>query len=151
MQWSAELNSPIPVHFSSLIPKMSCSLLPSPVDHFQFTLIHGPNIPRSYVILFFTVSDFTFTTRHIHNWTLFPLWLSLFIPSGDISPLFSSSILVTYWPGEFNFQCHNLFVFSYCSWGSQIDNAEVVCHSLLHWTTFIYSRETKFVYIRKLV
>ena len=29
-----------------------------------------------------------------------------------------------------------LFAFSYCSWGSQGKNAEVVCHSLLHWTTF---------------
>ena len=29
-----------------------------------------------------------------------------------------------------------LFVFSYCSWGSQGKNTEVVCHSLLQWTTF---------------
>ena len=28
------------------------------------------------------------------------------------------------------------FVFSYCSWGSQGKNTEVVCHSLLQWTTF---------------
>ena len=26
--------------------------------------------------------------------------------------------------------------FSYCSWGSQGKNTEVVCHSLLRWTTF---------------
>ena len=26
--------------------------------------------------------------------------------------------------------------FSYCSWGSEGKNAEVVCHSLLQWTTF---------------
>ena len=26
--------------------------------------------------------------------------------------------------------------FSYCLWGSQCKNTEVVCHSLLHWTTF---------------
>ena len=26
--------------------------------------------------------------------------------------------------------------FSYCSWGSQGKNTEVVCHSLLQWTTF---------------
>ena len=26
--------------------------------------------------------------------------------------------------------------FSYCSWGSQGKNAEVVCHSLLQWTMF---------------
>ena len=34
------------------------------------------------------------------------LWLSFFIPSGAISPLFSSSILGTYQPEEFVFQCH---------------------------------------------
>ena len=28
------------------------------------------------------------------------------------------------------------FAFSYCSWGSQGKNTEVVCHSLLEWTTF---------------
>ena len=28
------------------------------------------------------------------------------------------------------------FAFSYCSWGSQGKNNEVVCHSLLQWTTF---------------
>ena len=29
-----------------------------------------------------------------------------------------------------------LFPFSYCSWGSPGKNTEVVCHSLLQWTTF---------------
>jgi len=28
------------------------------------------------------------------------------------------------------------FAFSYCSWGSQGKSTEVVCHSLLQWTTF---------------
>ena len=28
------------------------------------------------------------------------------------------------------------FAFSYCSWGYQGKNTEVVCHSLLQWTTF---------------
>ena len=75
-------------------------------DHFQFALIHGPNIPGSYAVLLFTASDFTFITRHIHNWVLFLLWFCLFILSGVIFPLFSSSILGTYQPGEFIFQCH---------------------------------------------
>ena len=35
----------------------------------------------------------------------FWFWLRLFILSGVISPLASSSILGTYWPGEFIFQC----------------------------------------------
>ena len=78
-------------------------------DHFQFALIHGPNIPGSYAILFFTASDFTFATRHIHNWALFPLWLSFFIPSGAISPLFSSA----YWTTT-NLGCLSFSVISLC-------------------------------------
>ena len=62
-------------------------------DHLQFALIHGPNVPGSYAILLFTALDFTSTTSHIHSWVLFLLWLRLFILSGVISPLISSSIL----------------------------------------------------------
>ena len=75
-------------------------------DHFQFVLIHGPNIPGSYAILLFTASSFTSIISHIQNWALFLLWFSLFILSGAISLLFSSSILGTYQPGKFNSQCH---------------------------------------------
>ena len=49
--------------------------------------------------------DLASITSHIHNWVLFLLWLPLFILSGIIFPLISSSILGTYWPGEFIFQC----------------------------------------------
>ena len=42
---------------------------------------------------------------HIHNWVLFLLWLCLFILSAVISPPISSSILGTYQPGAFIFQC----------------------------------------------
>ena len=38
------------------------------------------------------------------NWVLFLLWLHSFILSGVISPVISSSILGTLWPGEFLFQ-----------------------------------------------
>ena len=37
---------------------MSMFTLAISFDHFQFTLIHGPNIPGSYAILFFTASEF---------------------------------------------------------------------------------------------
>ena len=73
--------------------------------------IHGPNIPRSYAILLFTALDFNSANSHIHNWVLFSLWLHLFILSGVISPLTSSSILGTYQPGEFIFQCPNFLPF----------------------------------------
>ena len=74
-------------------------------------------------------------TSHIHNWMLFLLWLHLFIPSGVISPLISSSILGTYWPGEFNFQCP-IFCLFILFMGFLSKNTEVVCHSLFQWTTF---------------
>ena len=67
-----------------------------PFDHFQFALIHGPNIPGFYAILLFTASDLAAITSHIHNWVLFLLWLRLFIISGVISPLFPRSILGAY-------------------------------------------------------
>ena len=57
----------------------------------------------------FTASEFTSITSDIHNWVLFLLWLFLFILSGVISPLFSSSILGTYWSGEFIFS-----ILSFC-------------------------------------
>ena len=62
-------------------------------DHFQFALIHGPDIPGSYAILLFTASDLASITSHIHSWVFFLLWLHPFILSGVISPLISSSIL----------------------------------------------------------
>jgi len=65
-------------------------------DHFQFALIHGPDIPGSYAILLFTASDLASVTSHIHNWVLFLLWLHPFILSVVTSPLMSSSMLVSY-------------------------------------------------------
>ena len=79
----------------------SCHLL---FYHFQFALIHGPNIPGSYAILLFTASDLASITSQIHSWVLFLLWLHSFILSGVISPLIYSSILGTYELGEFPFQ-----------------------------------------------
>ena len=74
------------------------------VTSLSFTF-HGPNVPGSDAILLFIASDFTLITSHIHNWVLFSLWHCLFIFSGVISPLISRSILGTYWPGKFIFQC----------------------------------------------
>ena len=56
-------------------------------------------MPGSYAILFFIASDFTLTTRHIHNRVSFPLWPSHFILSGAInncSLFFPSSLSDTF-------------------------------------------------------
>ena len=63
------------------------------------------NILGSYAILLFTASDFTSITSYIQNCMLFSLWLCIFILYGVIYLFFSSTILGTYWPGEFIFQC----------------------------------------------
>ena len=56
-------------------------------------MIHGPDNPRSYVILFLTALGFTFIMRHIHNCLSFLLWPNRFFLSIAISncpPLFPS-------------------------------------------------------------
>ena len=83
---------------------MSTFTLAISFDHFQFALIHGPDIPGSYAILLFTALNLASITSPIHNCVLFLLLLHPFILSGVISPLISSSILGTYWPVEFLFQ-----------------------------------------------
>ena len=80
---------------------MSTFTLAISFDHFQFALIHGPDIPGSYAILLFTASNLASILSPIHNWVLFVLWLHPFILSGVISPLISSSILGTYQREEF--------------------------------------------------
>ena len=72
----------------------------------------------------------------MYNWVLFLLWLHPFILSRVISPLNSSSIIEHLPTWGVHLSVSYLFAFSYCSWGSQGKNAEVICHSLLQWTTF---------------
>ena len=97
--WNSSTGIPSPPLASAVC---SCHLL---FDHFQFALIHGPDVPGSYAVMLLTAPDFTPITSHTHNRVSFLLWLHLCILSGVISPLVSSSILSTYWPGEFIFQC----------------------------------------------
>ena len=66
------------------------------------SLIHEPRFLCNIVL--YSIKP-CFHHQSIHNWVLFLLWLSPFILSGVISPLISSSILGTYRPGEFIFQC----------------------------------------------
>ena len=114
--------------------KCHCSLLPSPIWLLPIYPDLWTYIPGSYAILFFTASDFTSITSHIHNWVLFLLWLPLFTLSGVISPPFP----LAYWTptnlGSSSFSVL-LFCLSYWSWGFQGKTTEVVCHSLLQWTT----------------
>ena len=89
--------------------KCHCSPLPPPVWPLQFTLIHGTKILGFYAIPFFTALDFTFTTRHVHNWVSFLLWPRCFIlfeAVSNCSLQFSSSILVTFQAGWPIFWCH---------------------------------------------
>ena len=84
-------------------------IIQSEVCHLLFDTSNLPwfmdlTIPGFYAIFFFTASDFTSITSHIHNWVLFFLCFHLFILSGVISPLISSSILGNR-PGDFIFQC----------------------------------------------
>ena len=94
-----------PAISSSVIPFSSCPQSFPALWSFPMTLTHGPNILGSYAILLFTALDLASITSHIHNWVLFLLLLHPFFLSGVISPLISSSILGTYRPGEFLFQC----------------------------------------------
>ena len=101
----------------------------------EFTLILGLNIPGSYAILFFSVDSYSRHQSHPQLGIVL-LCFCLFILSGFISPFFSSSILGTYWPGEFIFQCPIFFAFSCCSRGSQAKNTGVVFHSFSQWAMF---------------
>ena len=116
----------------------SCYLL---FDYFRFALIHGPSIPGSYVILFFT----TPITTHIHNWVFCCCCCCCFVffCFGSVSSIFLELYLHSspYHIGHLltwgvHLSVSYLFAFSYYSWGSQGKSTEVVCHSLLQWTTF---------------
>ena len=98
---STELNSPIPIHFSSLIPKMLmftlaiCCLATSNLPWFMDLTFQIP----MHMVLY---SIGLYFYRRIHIWASFALWPSLFILSGAIlviaSPLFPISILDTFQP-----------------------------------------------------
>ena len=95
----------IPVHFTLLIPKVLMLTLSVSYWSLPVCLDHGPNIPGSLQQYCSLQHHFISITSHIHNWMLFLLRLHLFILSGVSCPLISNSILGTYQPGEFIFQC----------------------------------------------
>ena len=83
----------------------------------------------------------------LQHWTLLPSPVTSTTGCcfcfGSISSFFLELFLhwspVAYWAppdlGSSSFSVLS-FAFSYCSWGSQDRNTEVVCHFLLQWTTF---------------
>ena len=108
----------------------------------NFALIHGPDIPGSYAILFFTASDLASITSHIHNWVLLLLWLHLFILSRVISPLISSSRLGTYRPGEFiflplGFSVHAIFQARILEWVAMPSSRGSSQHRDRTWVSWI--------------
>ena len=117
----------------SMFTLVISSLTTSNMPWFMDLTIQVPRQSESYAV--YTVLNLASITSPTHNWVLSLLWPHPFILSGVISPLISSIILGIYWPGGFIFSVLS-FCLSYCSWGSQDKSIEVVCHSLLQWTTF---------------
>ena len=105
-------------------------------DQFHFSLIHGPNVPMQYCSLQHQTllqSPVTSTTVSCFCFdSISPFFLELFLHSSPEAighlPTWGVHLSVSY-----------LFAFSYCSWGSQGKNTEVVCHSLLQWTMNLYT------------
>jgi len=98
-----------------------CLLLSSPAWPCLIYLDSWTQHSRFLGNMFFTASDFTSNTRHIHNWESFALQPNSFILSGAVSscsPLFPSSISDTFWPGGAHLSVSYLFPFLYSSWGS---------------------------------
>ena len=95
----------IPVHFSSLIPRMLMSTLAIScltISNFPWFMDLTFQVPMQYCSLqhqALLLSPVTSTTGYC-----FLLWLHPFILSGVISPLISWSMLGTYRPGEFLLQ-----------------------------------------------
>ena len=82
----------------------------SPVycGYWQNSVLYGY---KNEVAVSFRASDFTFTTRHIHTWVLFPLLFSHFILYIAISVFYFRSVLDTYQPGVGGGSCFSVITF----------------------------------------
>ena len=75
------------------------------------------------------LSPVTSTTRYCFCFGSIPsFFLELFLHWSPVAYRAPNDL------GSSSFSVH--FSFSYCSWGFQGKNTEVVCHSVLQWTTF---------------
>ena len=139
------VKSPIPVHLSSLIPRMSMftfviSCLTTSNLHWFMDLTF--QVPMQYCSLqhrTLLLSPVPSTTGFFF---FFFFWLHPFLLYGVISPLISSSILGTYRSGEFIFQCliflpfHTVHGFSRQEYWSALPFPSPVDHILslpLYW------------------
>ena len=129
-----KFTQPIPVYFSLLIPKMLMFTL-------AISSLTISNLP------WFMDLTFHLPVQYCSHWTL----LSSPVTSttgccfcfGSVSSFFLELFLhwspVAYW-GTTNMGSSYFRVLSFCLFmllcGSQGNNTEVVCHSLLQWTTF---------------
>ena len=138
--WAA--NTFIPIHFSSLIPRMSVFSLAI----FCLTTSHLPwfmdlifQVPMQYCSLqhWTWLSPLeTSTSEHLFHFGLAEMGQSPFILSGAVSScplLFPGSTLDTFWPGGSSSSVIS-FCFLILFMGPLHMNAGVVCHS--QWTTF---------------
>ena len=128
------VNPPIPVHFSSLIPKMSMFIL-------AISYLTTSNLPWFMDLTFQVPMQYC----SLQHWTLIPSPVTSTTGcrfySGSTSSFFLELFLHWYpeaygTPAYLGSSSFSVIPFSYCSWGSQDKNTEVPCHSLLQWTTF---------------
>ena len=93
----------------------------------------------------------------LQHWTLLPSPVTSSAGCfcfGSVSSFFLELFLhwspVAYWaPTDLgvHLSVSYLFAFSYCSWGSQGKNTEVVCRSLLQWTMFCQNSQLWLIFI----
>ena len=129
MQWSSELNLPILIHFSSLISKRSMFTLAISyltTSNLPWLMDLTFQVPRQYSLQHQTLlpSAVTSTTGFcFHFGSGSSFFLELFFHS-----TLSISILGTYQPREFTFQCHMFLPFHAVS---EVLKAKIlVCHFL---------------------
>ena len=125
----------LPVHFSSLIPKMlmltlaiSCLTTSNLPWFISLTL----QVPIQYCSLQHQTllpSPVTSTTGCCFCFgSISSFFLELFLHSSPVAYWVPTNLGSSYFSVLY-------FAFSFCSWGFQGKNSEVVCHSLLQWTT----------------
>ena len=126
---------PIPVHFSSLIPRMSTftraisCLTTSNLPWFMDLTFQVPMQYCSLKHLILLLALVTSATGYCFCFcSIASFFLKLFLH--DLQQHMGH---LPTWGVPLSKYYH--FAFSYCSWRSQGKNTEVVCHSLLQWTS----------------